>query len=153
MSRFAGCKNNKLYIVSDQAFTHPEYSIIEVPDFLHSVSNLDLITDYKVRNSTIVKKRQSKPANELRIAFVGNWKMRCGISTYSENLLPHIAKQVKDIKLFIEENEEVTGDIHQLDDVTLADSKVVTAWKRGGSNKNLIAEIKEYDPDIVWIQH
>lgn len=153
MSRFAGCKNNKLYIISDQHFTHPEYEIIEVPDYLYSVSNFDLITDYKVRNSTIVKKKQSKPASELKIAFVGNWKMRCGISTYSENLLPHIAKQVKDIKLFIEENDEVTGPLNHLDDLILENEKVFTCWKRGGSNKSLIAGIKEYDPDIVWIQH
>jgi glycosyltransferase involved in cell wall biosynthesis len=90
---------------------------------------------------------------ELKIALVGNWKMRCGIATYSENLWPQVAKHVGEYKLFIEKNDITTGDVHQFGDVTLSDSQVSSCWKRGESLQNLVRELKEYDPDIIWIQH
>ena len=79
--------------------------------------------------------------------------MKCGIATYSENLWPEVAKHVGDFKLFIEKNDEVTGDVHQFGTQILSESQVVACWKRGESLVSLVKELKEYDPDIIWIQH
>lgn len=79
--------------------------------------------------------------------------MRCGIATYSENLWPEVAKHVGDFKLFIEKNDITTGDVHQFGDQTLSEDQVVACWKRGESLQPLIQELKDFDPDIIWIQH
>lgn len=153
MARFIGTKNDKIYIISDKAFTNDNYKIIEVPSELDSVPSEQLMADYRIRNNKLIAKRGKTPASQLRIAFVGNWKMRCGIATYSENLLPEVVKHVGDFKLFIEENEFPTGPFNEVGGITIPDNKVSVCWKRGESLQNLVASIKEYNPDIVWIQH
>lgn len=79
--------------------------------------------------------------------------MRCGIATYSENLWPEVAKHVGDFKLFIEKNDITTGDVRQFGETLLAEEQVVACWKRGESLHDLVRELKEYQPDIIWIQH
>jgi len=79
--------------------------------------------------------------------------MKCGISTYSENLLPHIVKEFKHFKLFIEENDSPTHDVFQVGEYTLDKDQVSTCWKRGESLKKLVDEIKKYNPDVILIQH
>ncbi len=79
--------------------------------------------------------------------------MRCGIATYSESLWPHVAKHMGDYKLFIEKNDVPTGDVHKFGDVTLNESQVVACWKRGESLKDLVKELKDYNPDVIWFQH
>lgn len=93
------------------------------------------------------------PAKSLKVAFVGNWKMQCGIATYSENLWPEVAKHVGDFKLFIEKNDAPTGPTNVIGDVAIPPDRVVTCWKRGEPLAELGKAIREYDPDIVWIQH
>ncbi len=153
MARFIGTKNNKIYIVSDKAFTNNELEVITLPTELDSVSPTKLLTEYKVREGKIVLKTFKGPAKNLKIAFIGNWKMRCGIATYSENLWPEVAKHVGDFKLFIEENPTPTGDVLQFGGTKLREDQVVTCWKRGESLQQLTREINKYNPDIVWIQH
>lgn len=153
MGRFVGVKNNKIYVISDKPFAPNGFQVIEVPSELETVSASDLIVDYKIKDNKIVSKKLHKPANQIRLALVGNWKMRCGISTYSENLWPQIVKHVGDFKLFIEENELPTGPFNLVGDQTIPEDKVQVCWKRGESNKELVKAIKEYNPDIVLIQH
>lgn len=153
MARFVGVKHNRICVVSDNLFNNDGLEIIEIPPELSHVSSADLISNCIIRNSKIKCKSIKKPANELKLALVGNWKMRCGIATYSEHLWPEITKHMGDFKLFIEENEISTGDIHQLGDQTIDDSQVSVCWKRGQSLSKLVQEIKAYDPDIVLIQH
>jgi glycosyltransferase involved in cell wall biosynthesis len=153
MVRFVGVKQNRICVVSDSIFNNEGLNVIEIPPELSHVSASDLITNCIVKNNQIRCKNLKKPAKQLKVALVGNWKMRCGIATYSENLWPEVVKHVGDFKLFIEENEIVTGDIHQIGTQIISDSQVVTCWRRGGSLKNLVKELKEYDPDIIWIQH
>lgn len=151
--RFAGTKNNRIVIVSDKKFENNNYKIIKVPEDLNEISDIDLLSNYKVHNDEIVAKHSKKNINELKLAFIGNWKMKCGISTYSENLLPHIIKHFKDVKLFIEENEHITSDLYTVGDKKISQDKVVTCWKRGESLLKLVKEIKDYNPDIILIQH
>lgn len=153
MARFVGVKHNRICVVSDNSFNNNELDIIEVPPALAGVSATDLLTNCVVRDNQIKCKHFKKTADQLKVAFVGNWKMRCGIATYSENLWPEVAKRVGDFKLFIEKNELSTGDIHQIGDQIIPDSKVSVCWKRGESLQTLVKELKEYGPDIIWIQH
>ena len=154
MVRFAGVKRNRIFVVSDKPCLGNDFEIVEVPSSLDNVSTADLITKCRVSNGQIRCKLIQKPAGQLKIALVGNWKMRCGISTYAESLWAQVVKHVGDFKLFIERNDgEITGDIHQIGDQILPDDRVSVCWKRGESLKQLVKELKEYDPDVIWIQH
>lgn len=152
--RFVGAKNGSIKVVSNTKFENSNYSVIPVPESLSAFSNEDLIKNFKVHSGEIMKKRTDLPTSKQKIAFVGNWKMKCGISTYSENLLPHLAKEFGHVKLFIEENSEPTGDVYELDkSAHLTEDQVVICWKRGESLKQLVKELKDYNPDIILIQH
>lgn len=152
MPRYAGIKNNNICVVSDVKFKNDDFNIIELSSDFDDVSLKDLISDYKYQNNNIVKKHKDGKSKDLKIAFVSNWKMRCGISTYAEFLYPEIIKDVSDFKIFAEYNDIPTGDLNQIGD-TLYEDKVVPCWKRGESAANLIKEIRKYDPDIILIQH
>jgi len=155
--RYVGVKNGSIYIVTTSPFhPHPideHVEIIEVPSEYACVSPAELITEFRVSHGTLRPKRVKKPACEMKLAFIGNWKMQCGIATYSENLLPEIAKHFADVKLFIEHNDNPTGPTNELGAVTIAEDRVLPCWRRGGSLQELAQAVKDYDPDIVWIQH
>jgi glycosyltransferase involved in cell wall biosynthesis len=153
MARYVGIKHNRICVVSDSLFNNAGLEIIEIPPELSHISASDLITNCKITDGRIKCKNVQKPAGRIKLALVGNWKMRCGIATYSEHLWPEVVKHVGDFKLFIEKNEIWTGDIHQVGDQTIPDDKVVVCWKRGESLQQLVKELKAYDPDIIWIQH
>jgi len=153
MARFVGVKHNRICVVSDNSFHNQDLTLIEVPDNLSHLSASELLIDCKIKDQQIYYKGLKKPASQLKVAFVGNWKMRCGIATFSENLWPEIIKHISDFKLFIEKTDLLTGDIYQLGDQILSDQQVVMCWERGKSLSPLVKEIKEYDPDIVFIQH
>jgi glycosyltransferase involved in cell wall biosynthesis len=153
MGRFVGVKDNHIFVVSDKPLDDKQFEIVEVPPELVGVSAADLIVNCRVHNGTIKCKSFHKPASQIKLALVGNWKMRCGIATYSENLWSEVVKHVGQFKLFIEKNELTTGDIHRIGAQTLPEGQVSVCWKRGESPQNLIKELKEYDPDIIWIQH
>lgn len=149
--RYAVLKDNKIQTISSERLDVP--NIVPVPEELAHVPSVELILHGRFKDGQIVYKRVKRPAKQLKLALVGNWKMKCGISTYSENLWPQVAKRVGDYKLFIENNASITGLLNQFGADTIPVDKVLPCWKRGESLKDLIAAIKEYDPDIVWIQH
>ena len=153
MARFIGVKHNRICVVSDNIFNNSGLEVIEIPPELSHLSPAELITTCTVINGQIRCKASRKPIKKLKIALVGNWKMRCGIATYSENLWPEVVKHVGDFKLFIENNDITTGDVLQFGDQTLSESQVEACWKRGESLQTLIKKLKEYEPDIIWIQH
>lgn len=153
MARFAGTKNNTIYIVSDNSFEHSELNVVPIPDEFDHLSLKDLLNDYRVKQGKIVPRRPQKPAKELRVALVTNWKMRCGIATYSEFLFTEMVKMVGDYKLFVEKNDIPTGSLNDIGGQTIPEDKVVACWKRGDPTQELVKEIKKYDPDIVLIQH
>lgn len=153
MSRFVGIKNNYICIVSDKPFNYGNLKVLEVPSELEKLTPAELILNCRVSNNKLKYKFSKKPAHELKVALVGNWKMRCGIASYSENLWAEVIKHVQDFKLFIEENDLPTGDLYKIGNQTLNAEQVSICWKRGDSIQKLVDELKEYDPDIIWIQH
>lgn len=150
--RYAGIKNNRICLISNEPIHHTDLQIIEIPAEFSHLSSRDLI-NCRVQDGKITCKLNKKCATSLKIALVGNWKMECGIATYSQNLWPAVANKVGDFKLFIEDNPNITGDIYKLGQRAIPIDKVVACWKRGQSTKELSEAIKKYDPDIVWIQH
>lgn len=153
MTRFIGIKNNFIYVVSEKQFSNKDFEVVELPQEFNHVSAEELITNYRYSNGELKSKKVSKPIQELKIAFVGNFKMRCGISTYAENLWPEVAKHAKDFKLFVEENDFPTGNISDFGNEKLNEDQYIVCWKRGGTLNRLVDEIKNYDPDIILISH
>ncbi len=139
MVKYVGIRNDKIVTVSDSPFESKGMKVVE-----SSSENPISLSKHD---------RVQKPLNEMKVAFVGNWKMVCGISTYSEKLWPHVIDGVGHARLFIERNDTPTGPLHLVGDRTVADEDVVICWKRGEDLKELVKRIDEYDPDIVWVQH
>jgi glycosyltransferase involved in cell wall biosynthesis len=153
MSKFIGIKKDRILMISDHKFQSDSMKTIELPTELHNTSPQDLISNYQIVDGKIINKSVKKSVKDMKIALVGNWKMKCGISTYAEYLWAEVAPHFNHYKLFIEHNDLPTGDIYQLGKLKLKEDQVVSCWKRGESLKHLTAELKNYNPDIIWIQH
>lgn len=153
MPKYAGIRNGKICIVSDHPLTSDNYKIIELPKELENVKITDLIVNYKYKNNLFKHKLHKQKAENLKIAFVSNWAMECGLASYAKSLFSHLTKLVGDYKLFIEKNDNPVEDIHTLYNHTIPDDKIISCWKRGEPLTNLVKEIKSYDPDIILINH
>lgn len=153
MVKFVGVRHSRICVVSDNAFSNEGMEIIEVPKELSDIPALDFITKYSVINGVFICKKDSRHPKKIKLALVGNFKMRCGISTYSESLWPELVKLVENFKLFIEQNDISTGDVHLLGDQLISDEQISVCWKRGESLRDLVKALKEYDPDVILIQH
>ena len=103
-SKYVASKNGTIYVVSSSPLivNDPGSELLEVPEEHHDSPAADVVTRFKVKCGKLRQRRRSGHASKLKLAFVGNWKMQCGIATYSENLLPHVARQFGDFRLFIE---------------------------------------------------
>lgn len=154
MPKYVGIKNNQVSIVSDKLFNcSNDTAIIELPVDMEKLTVNDLIVNYRLKNNVFVPKSTNKLAKDLKIAFIGNWKMACGISEYNNFLLQKVLPKVGEFKLFIEENDQPTDSIYTLGQQTLQPEQVSVCWKRGSSLQKLVKEVKEYNPDICWIGH
>lgn len=153
MPKYAGIENNIIKIVSNNIFTHSSYNIIELPKHLQDIDASIIIENYKYKDGHFINKNDIKTSKKLKVAFITNWKMKCGIASYSEALYGELIKLIGDYKFFIEENESPTEDINLLDGQVLPTDKFVYCWKRGQETSKLANAIKEYNPDIVLIQH
>lgn len=153
--RYVGVRRGSIFIVSSEKMTihDDDVEVIEIPEQHSEMSNARIVTELRVHNGKLKLRRTKRSSKQMKLAFVGNWKMRCGIATYSENLLPEVAKNFGDFRLFIEQNDEPTGPVNVIGNVAVPPEKVVPCWRRGRSLQQLVAAIKDYDPDIVWIQH
>lgn len=87
----------------------------------------------------------TKENKDLRIAFICNWKDKCGISTYSEFVVNAMKPKVKEIFIFSEKTEDANTEED--------DNTVKRCWTRGGDIFELIDEVKKYNPDFIIIQH
>lgn len=83
-----------------------------------------------------------KPADQLRVALVGVYRIQCGISTYAEQLFPRIGKGVADYRIFAEVAEEAPEE-----------PNVERCWLRGEPLTELVKRIQEFKPDVVYIEH
>jgi len=145
----------QIRVVSDSStLSTREGKVVELPKELESLHAHALMSGYTYVDDKFIKRdRSGKSANETRVALVGNWKMRCGISTYSEKLWSHIVGKVGDWKIFAEHNAKPTGPLNVMNDVEFDTGRVVECWERGQSLVSLVNELREWQPDVVWIQH
>ena len=153
MARFVGVRHGRIAVVSDASFDHDEMDVMEISDDLGSIHSSDLITNCQVKNGAVKCRAVKKPLSELKVAFVSNWKMRCGIATYAEHLYPEITKHLNHFKLFIERNDLPTGNVMRMGDRIMSEDRVVVCWKRGESLRKLVEELHAYDPDIILVNH
>src|ERR1700722_15804810 len=152
--RYVGVKHDHICVVSDTLFLNEAIKVIAVPSELEHLTDAELITECNVEDDRLVSKITERTLQgRPRLAFVGNYRQKCGLSTYNQNLLPHIVKHLPDFKLFIEENDYPTGDIYQLGNQKLSVEQVSVCWKRGDPLDKLVKEIKAFKPDVVLISH
>ena len=149
MAKFVQIKNSRINVICSEKF---EDSFELSPEFC-SLEDKEILLNVRYNQGKFSHKGYHKDLSKLKIALVGNWKMQCGISTYAENLWPEISKYFSDIKLFIEHNPNPTGSIYEFGDKTLLQSQVISCWKRGENLSELVKEIKNYNPDIILINH
>jgi glycosyltransferase involved in cell wall biosynthesis len=143
--RYAGITNNRIKIISDYPFNYHGQQTLRVPASLDNVPNDELLLYYKVKDGKFSSSSLRKPASKLKVAIITNYRRQCGISTYAENLFPAMAPLLGDYRLFIETNTAPTGEI--------SPDKMITCWTRGQPLTGLVKAIKDYDPDIVLINH
>jgi glycosyltransferase involved in cell wall biosynthesis len=144
VAKWARIENNQLLAISETEFAGAS----PIPPNLQTSSLSELITDAKVKDGQIASKGKG-----ARVALIFNWKMRCGISTYNESLSAKLLPMLDDYKLFIEHNDSPTSSVYDLDGYTLSSDQVLPCWKRGEPLDNLVAAIRDYDPDTVIISH
>ncbi len=134
MAYLACDANNTIVAISEVPFTIEGINLVKV--------KLPKGTGEKIVGKTLSNKPK-KAVKDLRVAVICNWKDACGIATYSDFLVKEIKKKVTDVHIFSE----------ILPDEVPAEDNVTRCWKRGQQVNDLIARIKEYDPDLVIIQH
>ena len=117
-------------------------SVFKVSDKLSSTPKEEILRDYIVWNSTLIKRNSHIEPSELKIAFVGVYNSKCGIATYSEAIYPELSKYFKEYKIFSEYSE-----------VEEKDPNIIRCWKRGQHLTELIEEIHKFNPDLVLVQH
>lgn len=152
MSRYIVVKDGLIRAVSTIEISSND-QVICIPSELDNVTSSMLMSRFQVRDGVISHRQNVKQASRTKIAFIGNWKMRCGISTYAEKLWPHVIANVADWRIFAERNLEKTGPLNIVGDIEVDPNHIVECWSRGESLSELIKQIHEFAPDVVWIQH
>lgn len=143
--RYAGIKNKRIFLISDKPIDTT--SSIIIPKELDHIASKDLV-NCKVIDGQIIIKNVKKDAKQMKIALVSNYGSKCGIGTYSKFLYDELIKHIGDYKIFAERN-----DSYEIESPQIPNDKIEICWKRGENPKELIKAIKDYNPDIVWIQH
>ncbi len=151
--RYVVVRDGQVRAISNVAVTSAEDVVVEVPKSLDAVPSNVLLESYVVVDGVLTLAKVDKPASEVRLALVGNWKMRCGISTYSEKLWPEVVKHVGAWRVFAERNDAPTGPLNFMGGAEFDPVDVVTCWKRGEPLQELVQALREWKPDVVWIQH
>jgi len=143
MSKFIGVKNGKIQIISDTKFINSEFKILELTDKYTNISPNELILNYVVKDNILYHKNERQQIEKLKIAIVTNYGMACGIATYSKFLYDELIKYAGSYKIFAEKFSGQPPD----------NDNLLHCWKRGESLTDLINAIKNYNPDVILIQH
>ncbi len=88
------------------------------------------------------------PPPSLRVAWITTWDVRCGIATYSRQLLDHLPDEgIAELVILADERTTVSDE----DAVPRASA----AWRLGNPNSVglLAAELAAEDPHVVVVQH
>jgi len=90
----------------------------------------------------------------MKIALIGNWKSRCGISTYVENLWPAVVKEGSyNARLFVTREPEPTSNELTFGDQELPPENLHRCWKPLGSVSEMVTQVRDFNPDLIWVQH
>lgn len=139
---YIGHRHKRIITISDREFTASKLAVLKLPPELINVPKDKLLRDYEVWHGSVVPRNINKDLKSLKVAFVGVYNIKCGISTYAEALFPEIAKYVGGYRIFAEISDNTTNDVN-----------IVRCWTRGTSLDKLVDQINEYDPDVVIVQH
>jgi glycosyltransferase involved in cell wall biosynthesis len=93
-------------------------------------------------NEIILNQKVQKTDNTIKLAYICNWSQQCGISTYSKFIYDELKIRVDSSKIFSEQSHGYVND-----------DEVSYCWKRGEILTNLIQELKDYEPNIILLQH
>jgi glycosyltransferase involved in cell wall biosynthesis len=148
MTRFAGVKKGNIHLLSDSAFSCPDLSTVSIPESLSHIPGAEMIANYRLRDGSFISKYGKKEAKDLRLAIVANYGDSCGIATFTKSLLEELTLLVPNYRIFAERNDNPDWSSRNIDK-----SKIIPCWKRGEPLSELVSAIKEYDPDIVLVQH
>ena len=118
-------KNNQVNVISTSQFN----SINDVVKTDNDVSLYEKIISHN-------------KDNKIRLAYICNWKQKCGISTYSEFIFEKLKSNIDEYKIFSEHSENIDES-----------ENIKYCWTRGTSLKELLKEIKDYKANVVLIQH
>jgi len=129
-------KHNVITAISELPFVSvgQEVKQVSLPQISDTYKLIGKIKRIKIKKTSF---------KDLKVAFMCNWNDTCGISTYSKYLLEAIKPKVAEVKVFSETNIEHPQD----------EPFVVRCWSRGKSMKTATDLIKEWDPDLLIIQH
>lgn len=144
MSKWIAYKDGRVKAISSHLFESKELQVLEAPKTLDAFSNEEIMLA-RVKDNQVVLPHTKKEAKQLKLAIITNIFERCGISTYSEHLIEQLSKYIGEFRIFAENNDTPTD--------TKRKWPVVECWKRNETPTNLIKQLKEYDPDVIWISH
>lgn len=142
MGFFIGHRGRRISYVGDKPQINERLKFIEVDDSFRNVDPKTLMNQYEIRRGEIHLK-ELKDIKNLRVAFVGVYKIACGISTYSEWLWDEMGKMVKEYRIFAENTDRPAQN----------EPHVSRCWNRGKPFHQLVEELRAYDPDVIYIQH
>ena len=138
MDRYVGINRNRVVWVSSQ----PVEGAVRLPDQFAHIPDDSLLKNFRYLGNQFINRAEPKPLDQLKLAVIGVWKIPCGISTYTEYLMGEIGQVVPNFKIFAEHDPKAEPD-----------PNVIRCWNRGESLNELVDRVKEYDPDVVMIQH
>jgi glycosyltransferase involved in cell wall biosynthesis len=148
VAKYAGIGDGTIKVLTDTPFTSPSFSVVELPEELQDKSISQLLDTTRIKDGSVVSKGKGG-----KLAVVSNHSMRCGISTYNENLCQTLLPKLDDYKLFIERNLNPTHSLNEFGSLVVPSDKIVECWERNKPLDELVAAIKDYDPDTVLIEH
>lgn len=141
MGKYIGHCGKRILWVSDTQLTSSQTKVLALPGEFSKVSQESLMKDYEVRQGKVVRVDAPLTVKNLKVAMVAVYGIPCGIATYTDFLVKELAPKVGDLKVFSE-----IADLPE-------DPKVVRCFKRGQPLGDLAKAIREYNPDVVYIQH
>lgn len=133
-------KDGNILAVSDSSIGLEGSLVLSVDKI--PCSPKELIRQYKVKDNQLQKKVRRVDSKQAKIAFVCVWGIECGIATYGGYLVEAMRELGADVKVFAERFPGCEDDI-----------RTTYCWSRGQSLTSLQQEIKDYDPDFVYVQH
>jgi glycosyltransferase involved in cell wall biosynthesis len=133
-------EGEKVLLISDHLI-HSDQPYVCVSKSL----NIKSLSDIIVRDGEIIPAADVQ-TKDLRIAMISDYGINCGIATYTKYLCDAMRPLVKELKIFA---EVAPTDICDRD----SQENVLRCWDRRGDYSKIIPAMKEYNPDLIFVQH